>query len=124
MGGSPELKPALQLQRRQSSDGREGCCRDHADRLRVRRCRHHRSASPSHPSPQEVEGRVGVSDPRLYASGAAAARFASLRQYGLDVRVLQGPLSAASALKISYAGINKGMQAIGAAMMLAAMRAG
>jgi len=38
--------------------------------------------------------------------------------------VLEGPLSAASALKMSYAGINKGTQAIGAAMMLAAMRAG
>jgi 3-hydroxyisobutyrate dehydrogenase-like beta-hydroxyacid dehydrogenase len=62
--------------------------------------------------------------PRLYASGEAAARFASLRQYGLDVRVLEGPLSAASALKMSYAGINKGTQAIGAAMMFAAMRVG
>ena len=62
--------------------------------------------------------------PRLYASGTEAARSASLRQYGLDVRVLEGPLSAASALKMSYAGINKGTQAIGAAMMLAAMRAG
>jgi hypothetical protein len=47
-----------------------------------------------------------------------------LCQYGLDVRVLEGPLSAASALKMSYAGITKGTQAIGAAMMLAAMRAG
>jgi 3-hydroxyisobutyrate dehydrogenase-like beta-hydroxyacid dehydrogenase len=73
---------------------------------------------------QAGEGRVGVSGPRLYASGAAAARVASLRQYGLDVRVLEGPLSAASALKMSYAGINKGTLAIGAAMMLAAMRAG
>jgi L-threonate 2-dehydrogenase len=62
--------------------------------------------------------------PRLYASGEAAARFAGLCQYGLDIRVLEGPLSAASALKMSYAGINKGTQAIGAAMMLAAMRAG
>ena len=47
-----------------------------------------------------------------------------LRQYGLDVRVLAGSLSAASALKMSYAGITKGTQAIGAAMMLAATRAG
>ena len=62
--------------------------------------------------------------PRFYASGAAAPRFAALRQYGLDVRVLEGPPSAASALKMSYAGITKGTQAIGAAMMLAAMRAG
>ena len=62
--------------------------------------------------------------PRFYASGAAAPRFAALRQYGLDVRVLEGPPSAASALKMSYAGITKGTQAIGAAMMLAAMCAG
>jgi predicted chitinase len=47
-----------------------------------------------------------------------------LRESGLDVRVLDGPLSAASALKMSYAGITKGTQAIGAAMMLAATRAG
>jgi len=47
-----------------------------------------------------------------------------LRQYGLDVRVLDGALSAASALKMSYAGITKGTQAIGAAMMLAATRGG
>jgi L-threonate 2-dehydrogenase len=38
--------------------------------------------------------------------------------------VLNGAMSAASALKMSYAGITKGTQAIGAAMMLAATRAG
>jgi hypothetical protein len=47
-----------------------------------------------------------------------------LRDYGLDIRLLDGALSAASALKMSYAGITKGTQAIGAAMMLAATRAG
>jgi 3-hydroxyisobutyrate dehydrogenase-like beta-hydroxyacid dehydrogenase len=62
--------------------------------------------------------------PRFYASGEAATRFAGLRQYGLDVRVLDGAPSAASALKMSYAGITKGTQAIGAAMILAACRAG
>jgi L-threonate 2-dehydrogenase len=62
--------------------------------------------------------------PRFYASGEAAPGFATLRQYGLDVRVIEGSLSAASALKMSYAGITKGTQAIGAAMILAAMRAG
>jgi 3-hydroxyisobutyrate dehydrogenase-like beta-hydroxyacid dehydrogenase len=62
--------------------------------------------------------------PRFYASGAAAPRFARLRDYGLDIRVLDGAMSAASALKMSYAGITKGTQAIGAAMMLAASRAG
>jgi L-threonate 2-dehydrogenase len=76
------------------------------------------------PPPQAGEGGVGVPGPRFYASGEAAPRFATLRQYGLDVRVLDGPLAAASALKMSYAGITKGTQAIGAAMMLAAMRGG
>jgi L-threonate 2-dehydrogenase len=75
------------------------------------------------PLPPLGEGRV-TGSPRFYASGAAASRLATLRQYGLDVRVLDGPLSAASALKMSYAGITKGTQAIGAAMMLAASRAG
>ncbi len=66
----------------------------------------------------------GDAGPRIYASGPAAPRFAQLRDYGLDVRVLGGAMSAASALKMSYAGITKGTQAIGAAMMLAAMRSG
>jgi 3-hydroxyisobutyrate dehydrogenase-like beta-hydroxyacid dehydrogenase len=71
--------------------------------------------------PPPVPGDAG---PRFYASGAAAARFATLRHHGLDVRVLEGATSAASALKMSYAGITKGTQAIGAAMLLAATRAG
>jgi L-threonate 2-dehydrogenase len=68
--------------------------------------------------------KPGDAGPRFYASGPAAQRFASLRDYGLDIRVLNGAMSAASALKMSYAGITKGTQAIGAAMMLAATRAG
>jgi len=68
--------------------------------------------------------KPGDAGPRIYASGAAAPRFAALREYGLDIRVLDGEMSAASALKMSYAGITKGTQAIGAAMMLAATRAG
>lgn len=66
----------------------------------------------------------GDAGPRFYASGTHAPRFAALKQYGLDVRVLEGPLTAASALKMSYAGITKGTQALGAAMMLAATRGG
>jgi L-threonate 2-dehydrogenase len=68
--------------------------------------------------------KPGDAGPRFYASGPAAARFATLRQYGLDIRVLDGAMAAASTLKMSYAGITKGTQAIGAAMMLAATRAG
>ena len=58
--------------------------------------------------------------PRFYASGPQAHRFARLKEFGLDVRVLDGPMTAASALKMSYAGITKGTQALGAAMLLAA----
>ena len=77
------------------------------------------------PSPRANPGEARVAgSPRFYASGPAAPRLASLREYGLDVRVLGGAMSAASALKMSYAGITKGTQAIGAAMMLAAARAG
>jgi putative dehydrogenase len=72
---------------------------------------------------QPGEGRL-TGNTRIYASGTAAPRLAMLRDYGLDVRVLTGAMSAASALKMSYAGITKGTQAIGAAMMLAASRAG
>ncbi|MGH6769827.1 MAG: DUF1932 domain-containing protein [Xanthobacteraceae bacterium] len=72
----------------------------------------------SPPPPKEGPG------PRFYTSGAHAQRFAVLKNHGLDVRVLGGPLSAASALKMSYAGITKGTQALGAVMMLAATRGG
>jgi 3-hydroxyisobutyrate dehydrogenase-like beta-hydroxyacid dehydrogenase len=68
--------------------------------------------------------KPGDAGPRIYASGPSAPRLAALRDYGLDIRVLAGAPAAASALKMSYAGITKGAQAIGAAMMLAATRAG
>jgi L-threonate 2-dehydrogenase len=67
--------------------------------------------------------KPGDAGPRFYASGPHASRFATLRQYGLDVRVLDGPMTAASAVKMSYAGITKGTQALAAVMMLAATRA-
>jgi 3-hydroxyisobutyrate dehydrogenase-like beta-hydroxyacid dehydrogenase len=68
--------------------------------------------------------KPGDAGPRFYASGPHAPRFAALKEFGLDVRVLAGPLSAASATKMSYAGITKGTQALGAAMLLAATRGG
>jgi putative dehydrogenase len=62
--------------------------------------------------------------PVLYVAGPEAERLASLRDHGLDVRVTPGPIGAASALKMSYAGITKGLVALSSAMMLAATRAG
>jgi L-threonate 2-dehydrogenase len=62
--------------------------------------------------------------PRLYVSGDKAREVEVLNQYGLDVRTVSGGIGAASALKLSYAGINKGLVGLGAAMVLAARRAG
>ena len=60
----------------------------------------------------------------LHASGPEAARFAPLGDFGINVNVIEGPIGAASALKMSYAGITKGVTALGAMMMLAAHRGG
>jgi 3-hydroxyisobutyrate dehydrogenase-like beta-hydroxyacid dehydrogenase len=68
--------------------------------------------------------KPGSTNIKFYASGPAAGLFAKLNDFGLIVRVLDGPLTTASALKMSYAGITKGFTALGAAMMLAATRGG
>ncbi|HEY2138377.1 MAG TPA: DUF1932 domain-containing protein [Xanthobacteraceae bacterium] len=61
---------------------------------------------------------------RLYVSGERAQDVVRLKTFGLDVRFLAGPIGAASALKMSYAGITKGFTAVSAMMMLGATRAG
>ncbi len=68
--------------------------------------------------------KPGSTATRFYASGERAGAFAALGEFGLIVRVLDGPLTAASALKMSYAGITKGITALGAVMALAAVRGG
>ncbi len=62
--------------------------------------------------------------PKLYISGPAEPRVDALRAHGLDIRRVDGPVGAASALKMSYAGIGKGMTALCAAMILGAEKAG
>jgi len=66
----------------------------------------------------------GGAGPHVYASGESAPKFAALSGYGLDIRLLNGPVGAASALKMAFAGISKGQIAIVAAMVLAAERSG
>jgi putative dehydrogenase len=61
---------------------------------------------------------------RIYLSGPDAGMVAVLGDYGLSLPVQAGPVGAASAMKMSYAGITKGFTALGATMMLAATRAG
>ena len=68
--------------------------------------------------------KPGTANTKFYAAGPQAGEFAKLNEYGLIVRVLTGPVTAAAALKMSYAGITKGFTALGAAMMLAATRGG
>jgi len=68
--------------------------------------------------------KPGQASPHFYVSGESATRVQVLGEYGLDVRVLEGPVGAASALKMAYAGINKGVAALAAAMILAASRSG
>ena len=67
--------------------------------------------------------RPGYS-PTIYASGPTASQTAVLRDWGFDWRVIDGPIGAASGLKMSYAGITKGTTAIASAMLLGAARAG
>jgi L-threonate 2-dehydrogenase len=62
--------------------------------------------------------------PGIYVSGPLANDARKLAAYGLNIRVVDGEIGAASALKMSYAGITKGVTAIGAAMLLGAVRAG
>ena len=62
--------------------------------------------------------------PTFYFSGEAASALAGLSDLGLNVRIMKAPLGAASALKMSYAGINKGTTLLAAAMLLGATRAG
>lgn len=62
--------------------------------------------------------------PRLYVSGEHAGKTAILRDAGLDVRELAGPVGTAAALKMCYGGFNKGITALTAAVLLAAQRSG
>jgi 3-hydroxyisobutyrate dehydrogenase-like beta-hydroxyacid dehydrogenase len=68
--------------------------------------------------------RAGYAGPSFYVSGAEARRVAALSQYGLVIHVMDAPVGAASALKMSYGGLTKGLIALGSALALAASRAG
>lgn len=68
-----------------------------------------------------MPGKIG---PTIYVSGDTADRARLLEDCGLRVRRCDGPLGAASALKMCYAGINKGFVGLGTAMLLAASRSG
>jgi putative dehydrogenase len=66
----------------------------------------------------------GGRGPAIYASGEHVREALPLRDWGLDLRAIPGPVGAASGLKMSYAGITKGTTAIATAMLLGAARFG
>lgn len=68
--------------------------------------------------------KAGYNGPVFYSSGAQSALIDRLNDHGLIFRPLDGPVGAASALKMSYGGITKGLTAVGSAMLLSAQRAG
>src|SRR6202011_1975932 len=68
--------------------------------------------------------RQGYKGPSIYASGEHVREALPLRDWGIDLRAIDGPVGAASAVKMSYAGITKGTTAIAAAMLLGAARFG
>ena len=72
--------------------------------------------------PPRPEGKG--TGPRFYASGENAHELMRLRDFGIDVAIVEGGIGAASALKMSYAGLTKGLIAVGATMFGAASRAG
>lgn len=62
--------------------------------------------------------------PRIFVSGPKSASLQALTKCGLDIRVMNGPVGAASALKCAYAAIGKGIIAVTAEAILAARAAG
>jgi 3-hydroxyisobutyrate dehydrogenase-like beta-hydroxyacid dehydrogenase len=66
--------------------------------------------------------RAGYNGPSIYVSGANEARVELLNDYGLFIKRMDGNVGDASALKMSYGGLTKGLTALGSALILAATR--
>jgi putative dehydrogenase len=60
----------------------------------------------------------------IYASGKDAALLTQLSAHGIDIELLDERIGSASALKMCYAGITKGLTALGSVMIRAAARNG
>lgn len=71
-----------------------------------------------------MPAREGYAGPAIFLSGPEATKAGVLSDHGIQTRVLEGPVGAASSVKMAYGGITKGLIAIGSAMLLGATRAG
>ena len=68
--------------------------------------------------------REGYDGPAIYVSGVAKSAVQPLIAGGLKIKHLDAPVGAASAVKMSYAAITKGLTALASASILAASRYG
>lgn len=68
--------------------------------------------------------KAGYDGPSIYIAAAPEGSLDVLARGGLSVKPLDGPVGAASALKMSYASISKGLTAIASASILAAAKYG
>jgi 3-hydroxyisobutyrate dehydrogenase-like beta-hydroxyacid dehydrogenase len=68
--------------------------------------------------------RANGYSPRLYMCGPIAREAEILKTFGVETRFVSNTLGDAKAIKMAYAGITKGLLAIGASMALGAARAG
>ncbi|MFH1085288.1 MAG: DUF1932 domain-containing protein [Chloroflexota bacterium] len=66
----------------------------------------------------------GASVPRMYASGPHAAALVALNAYGLRIVSLEGPIGDASAVKMCYAALTKGLTALCTLLLTGAERLG
>ena len=62
--------------------------------------------------------------PRIYASGPEAEALLALNRHGLDIRLLDGEIGHASALKMCYAALTKGLTALCTTLLTGAKRLG
>ena len=75
----------------------------------------------------ELAPRTGVghlSTCHFAQSGTGAAEFAQLNDFGLAVRVLDGPAGQASGFKMCYGALTKGLTALGTELLVAARALG
>jgi 3-hydroxyisobutyrate dehydrogenase-like beta-hydroxyacid dehydrogenase len=67
-----------------------------------------------------IGGPPNRSANRTFTSGPGARELEALREFGLDIRVLDGDVGQASGIKMCYAAMTKGLQALGAELLVAA----